>query len=49
MVNDLSADLEYDGATWPAQSVAGLQDSVNELQKRLGNLSDGRSMRAKRE
>lgn len=43
MVNDLCADLERDGAVWPAQSIDDLQESANELRERLGLLFYDRS------
>ena len=48
MMKDLCADLEHDGATWPAQSIDDLQESVAELRERLGLLSQKRTMRADR-
>jgi hypothetical protein len=36
MIDDLSADLEHNGAAWPASSINELQASVRELRERLG-------------
>ncbi len=35
MARDLSGDLEQDGATWPAQAVRDLKDSLTLLRDRL--------------
>lgn len=43
MVRDLGSDLEHDGATWPAQSIDDLQQSLNDLRERLGMLAHQRA------
>ncbi|HLW53103.1 MAG TPA: hypothetical protein VKW06_09690 [Candidatus Angelobacter sp.] len=44
MVKDLCQDIDFDGESWPAQSVDDLQESANELRERVGLLSNRRSV-----
>jgi hypothetical protein len=43
MMADFSADLEHNGASWPAQSIDDLQAAANQLRERLGLLSNRRA------
>jgi hypothetical protein len=46
MVKDLCGDIEHEGATWPAESIDGLQQSANLLRERLGQLATERHQTA---
>jgi hypothetical protein len=46
MVEDLCGDIEHEGATWPAETVNGLQQSANLLRERLGQLAAERHQTA---
>lgn len=39
MIDDFCSDVERDGATWPANSMYDLQESVATLRERLGVLT----------